>query len=304
MPLLRTGPTLVLALILSLAGLLVTLAMQSLTGVQQRALDDLSWARHKAEVARTTALLAMQLTHPMPSAGDGPVRRPAAPPERIRQRFETCLLQMAHWPAEGTQARLMAAVQASARRHLDLTRRGSPPAGTFTGLEQALPPAEDLMVSRDLLLDALAALADEQHRQVAQASASAHAAQRSTLGLLLGTAGLLLMLGLGLAWRVTRAAARVPAARPGWAEVGSLWLDPATPKADAAPATEARPAPAEPLAGDRRSKGRPTRANAARGLSAASTDMALQAWALLQAAQPARSPPLSDAGPTSTPPAS
>lgn len=210
-----TGLTLALALILGLTALLVGMALQNLTRVQQEALDDLARARHKAEVAQSAALLAMDLTHRMPQAGAGRNRPPATPPERVRQRLETQLLQMAHWPVDETQARLMAAVQASARRHLDLILPATGPVGLTAVHDLARGPSDEMMTSRALLLDALAALADAQQLQVARAGAHAHAAQRSSLLLLLGAAGLLLLLGLGLAWRATHRPTPAPSARPG-----------------------------------------------------------------------------------------
>ena len=162
------GLNLGLALILGVAGLLVSMALQNLTSVQHKALDDLTWARHKAEVAQTAALLAMDLTHHRPQAGAGPDQRPATPPERLRQRLETLMLQMAHWPVDEAQARLMAAVQASARRHLDLTLPAKGPAGLTPVHDLARGPADGVMASRALLLDALAALAEEQQFQVAR----------------------------------------------------------------------------------------------------------------------------------------
>jgi hypothetical protein len=243
MPLLRTGPPLVLALILGLMGLGVAAAMLRLTDAQQQALDRLASARQRAEVVQTTAWLAMALTHPLPPAGAGPAAAPAASPEPPRQRLEAQLQQMAQWPVEGSQARLMAVVQASARRHLSLLPPGDSPATTAPAL------TAEVMSSRALLLDALAALAEEQQQQVAQAGTSAQAAQRSALGLLLGAAGLLLLLGLGMAWRVTHASAPTVLAPRRWAAVGAVWLDPAAPQAGVGRATappEVKSSPSSP----------------------------------------------------------
>lgn len=210
-----TGLTLALALILGLACLLVTMALQNLTNAQRRALDDLARARHQAEVAQSTTLLAMDLTHRWAPAGAGTSLRSSTPPERLRQQLETHLLQMAQWPVDAAQARLMATVQASAERHLNLTLPADGPASLNPVQALAAGPADDVMASRALLLDALSALAEAQQLQVAQAVAKAHAAQRFSLLLLLGAAGLLLLLGLGLAWRATHGPTPVPSARPG-----------------------------------------------------------------------------------------